>query len=212
MAVELTDVESVRQFMQKSVADKLQDIDIETLIVAASGAIQRYCNREFAPASPPATRSFEFQTLESGVDLIDLTPYEYRAVEEVKLDPDLEKPLVLTTVQYRPWPLPAIDGTYFGLRLTGLEPPVLPTALQSGVAVPFQTRRIDVKARWGMLEVPDEVKHMANITVESWVHLRRDGGMPVGQDLGGGPVLRGYDLPPAVFYGLKRWVRPTPSV
>ena len=58
---------------------------------------------------------------------------------------------------------------------------------------------------------PEEVEHLANVTIESWVHLRRDGGMPVGEDFGAGPTMRGYDLPPSVFFGLKRWVRPTPA-
>jgi hypothetical protein len=212
MGVELTDVESVRQFMQQSVSNKLQDPDLETLIDQASGAIQRYCNREFAPASALLTRSFEFMPVSSGMDLIDLTPYEYRVVEEVIVDPDLEKPIVLPAAQYRPWPLPAIDGTYFGLRIVGLETPVLPQTVQTTQPYPFVTRRVNVKARWGMLEVPEEIRHWANVTVESWAHLRRDGGIPVGQDFGENTVQRGYDLPPAVFFGLKRWVRPTPSV
>jgi hypothetical protein len=206
----LTDLASIRQFMQKTVSDKLQDADLETLNVQASAAIQRHCNREFAPASTAVKRSFEFEPESSGFNVIDLKPYEYRAVTTVTIDPDFT-PVTLSSDQFRKWPLPSRDGTFFGLRLTNLAAPILPSTLPSSPGLPFLTRRLDVTGDWGMASIPPEVQHYANVTVESWVHLRRDGG--VGQSdaqFGGeGPPMRADDLPPAVRWGLRRWVRPT---
>src|SRR2546423_752111 len=107
--VELTDVDSVRQFMQKSASDKLQDDDIEVMVGAASEAIQRHCNREFLPAEAQM-RSFEFQPNGDDFEVIDLKPYEYRALTTVVLDADLV-PATLNMAQVRPWPYPSRDGT-----------------------------------------------------------------------------------------------------
>jgi hypothetical protein len=96
--------------------------------------------------------------------------------------------------------------------LAELPDPVLPTGLAASPALPYQTRRIDVTADWGMASVPSEVQHWANVTVEAWVHLRR--GTVPGQrqaELGEGPMPTIEDLPVPVRWGLKRWVRPTPE-
>lgn len=205
---DLTDVASVRQLMQKTTSDKLQDPDIETLIHQASAAIQRHCNREFAPASPKVLRSFEFEP-NTGLDLIDLKPYEYRALQIVTLDPDLE-PVTLDATHFRTWPFPARDGTFFGLRLSDLPGPKRPSSTSSTI-LPFGLRRLDVTADWGMLSIPPEVTHWANVTVEAWLHLRREGAQPNETQVGEGPLPVGYDLPLPVKWGLRRWTRPTPE-
>src|SRR5438105_1966160 len=115
MATELTDIESVRQFMQKSLSDKLQDEDLEILILQMSEGFERYCNRQFV-REDNQTKSFEF-LVNTGLDLVDLKPYEYRTLKEVTLDPDLT-PVVLTSVHYRPWPYPSRDGSF---RTTGVR-------------------------------------------------------------------------------------------
>lgn len=209
-AVELTDVDSVRQFMQKSTSAKLQDEDIEVLILGVSDAIPRLCNREFGPTGASTTRSFEFEPNGNGFEVIDLKPYEYRALHGVTLDPDFT-PTVLVANQYREYPFPARDGTFFGLRLVNLAELVFPAGMEQTVGLPFHNRRIDVKADWGMASVPVEVQHWANVTVEAWSHLRREGGGPNPSEFGEGPLPLGYDLPLPVVWGLKRWMRPTPS-
>jgi hypothetical protein len=77
--------------------------------------------------------------------------------------------------------------------------------------MPFQTRRVDVKAMWGIAEIPRELQHWANVCVEAWAHLRRDGGNPNEMQFGEGPLPVGYDIPLPVKWGLRRFVRPTPS-
>lgn len=205
-AVELTDIESVRQFMQKSLSDKLQDEDLEILILQASEGIERHCNRQFI-REDAQTKSFEF-IVNTGLDLVDLKPYEYRVLKEVVLDPDLT-PVTLSAYQYRPWPYPSRDGTFFGLRLAETPEPVLTTSFKrSAPSLPYQTRRIDVKADWGTASVPKELQHWANVTVEAWAHLRREGGSPNEAQFGEGPLPIGYDLPLPVRWGLRRWQRP----
>ena len=46
----LVDLTDVREFLQKPAADTDQDPLLEHFIAQASGAIMRYCRREFAPA------------------------------------------------------------------------------------------------------------------------------------------------------------------
>ncbi len=210
MSVELTDIESVRQFMQKSTSDTLQDEDIGVLILQCSEAITRHCNRQFGPAESEVTRGFELEP-NGGWELIDLKPYEYRAIKTVTIDPDFSGGTALTANTYRFWPYPSREGTFFGLRLAELPELKLPAGFERSGELPFQTRRLDVKADWGMTKIPLEVQHWANVTVEAWVHLRREGGQPNLTELGEGPLPVGYDLPLPVVWGLKRWVRPTPS-
>lgn len=205
--VELTDIGSVRQFMQKSVSDKLQDEDLEVLIRQLSEEVQRHLNREFLPAST-SLRSFEYLP-NTTFDLIDLQPYEYRKVVKVVLDPDLT-PVTLPATSYRPYPTQSRDGSYFGLRLAELPEPVAPAAFANSPALPFQTRRVDVEAEWGLGTIPAGLQHWCNVAVEAWVHLRR--GMIASQqqiDMGEGPVPIIDDLPIAVRRGLRRWERPT---
>jgi hypothetical protein len=206
--LELTDIDSVRQFMQKSLSDKLQDEDLEILINQASEAITGYTNREFTPTNG-ATRSFEYTPVDC-YDVLDLAPYELRTLTKVQLDPEVESGTELTGTQYRLRPYPPRDGTYFGLRLSGLpaSKATVSTANPVGSPFPFFTRRIDITGNWGMAQIPAEVQHYANLTVESWAHLRRDGGMVIGAE-GEAPVLRAEDLPPAARWGLRRrWMRP----
>jgi hypothetical protein len=199
MAEPLTDLASVREFMQETTADAFLDPDLETLIVQASEAITGFCDREFSP-SDNETRSFEFQPTGNGLDLLSLAPFEVREVSVVMLDPEASGGTEVEANRYRVWPFPARDGTFFGLRLLGL----------GFNCSPFFTRRVDVTGDWGMAAVPAEVKHWANVTVESWAHLRRDAGVGMAEvQIEGDPPARADDLPPAVRWALRRrWKRP----
>jgi hypothetical protein len=204
--VELTDVDGVRQSMQKSLRDKLQDEDLEVLILQASEAIARATNREFGPTNG-ATRSFEYTPTD---DVLDLAPYEIRTLTKAQLDPEVESGVELTSRQYRLRPYPARDGTFFGLRLYELPSPkpTLSTVNGAGSTFPFFTRRIDITGDWGMTSVPEDVRHWANVTVEAWAQLRREGPAPdaFGGEYGSTPI--GFALPVPVWQGLRPWMRP----
>ena len=206
-SLELTDITSVRQFMQKTTNESILDPDLEVLILQASEAIERYCNRQFLREGS-ATKSFEFLPSTNGWDVVDMKPYEARTVTEVKLDADLKAGgVVLASTYYRLGPYPSRDGTFFILRLAELPEPPSVTGLKE--PLPFQTRRVDVTGEWGLANIPGDVQKAANVTVESWCHLRRDPGMGQNVEFGEGPPVRGYDLPPSVAFALRRWVRPT---
>jgi hypothetical protein len=74
---DLTDLDSVRAFLQYNAGDVDQDAVIEELITAASRAILEEFEREFAPATNAATRRFVFDLREPGSRS---RPYDLRAV------------------------------------------------------------------------------------------------------------------------------------
>lgn len=209
MGAQLTEVESVRQFLQQSSKIVAEEEDIETLIVQASDAIPRYVDREFGPTSNEK-RSFEFLPPDSSPMpahaeslVVNVTPYELRAVTKATLDPEVSGGTDLTAGQWRLYPYPARDGTYFGLRL-GRELPVRPRASRE-----FPTRRLDIAGDWGMAEVPEIIRRYANATVEAWLHLNRDPGAGFNALNDGEQPMRPDDLPMSVKWGLnKTWKRP----
>jgi hypothetical protein len=205
MGVPLTDLDSVRQFMQKTASDLAQDTDIEVLIEEVSEGIERFCDREFGPSNDK-TRSFEYVQASGfrASDVLNTNPYEFRTVEKVVYDPDIGGGTEVDPSAFRPWPYPARDGTFFGLRVARS---VLPPQVSND---PFPTRRVDVTGDWGMLEVPVLIKRYANMAVESAVHLRRDAGPGFNADaVDSEPSGKPDDLPTAVKWGLRRaWMRP----
>lgn len=202
MPAELTDIDSVRQFMQKSFSDKLQDEDLEVLILQSSEAIERYCNRQFFPETA-VMKSFEFYPT-WGYEVVDVKPTEFRAITSITIDPDLT-PVALTAAHYRPHPYPARDGTFFCIKFAELPEPVVPSTLPTSPALPFLTRRVDVTGDWGVASVPDGLEHWANLTVEEWAKLHT--GLLVGSEHESERVP--LDLPAPVRWGLKRWIRPS---
>jgi hypothetical protein len=206
MGVPLTDLASVRQFMQKTASDVAQDPDIEVLIEEVSEGIERFCDREFGPTDAE-TRSFEYVQSPGfcASDVLNTNPYEFRTVTKVVYDPEVGGGTEVDPNAFRPWPYPARDGTFFGLRVA--RGAVLPPQPSND---PFPTRRVDVTGDWGMLEVPALIKRYANMAVESALHLRRDAGPGFNEgDLDNEPPGKPDDLPTAVKWGLRRaWVRP----
>ena len=159
---DLCSLTDVRVFLQKTSADAAQDPVISTLITRASLAIMRYCDREFAPATTGATRTFEWPW--EG-ELVSLAPYDLRGNPTlVQVDTDQASPYTLSSDEYRVFPLPSRDGTYFGLR-------VRPFGASLGRVV-WRNRQIKITGNWGFSAVPDDVVHWATVTVALW--LRRD--------------------------------------
>lgn len=205
----LTNVESVRQFLQQSSKLVAEEEDIEILCIQVSEAIPRYCNREFGPTAGDKRR-FEFLpgcsplSTRANPVVVNVTPYELRTVTKATLDPEVSGGTDLTTGQWRLWPLPARDGTYYGLRL-GRELPVRPGASQE-----FPTRQLDITGDWGMAEVPDIIRHYANVTIEAWLHMNRDPGVGFNALADGeAPPMHPADLPSGVRWALdKTWKRP----
>lgn len=162
-STDLCTLSEVRSFLQKPSTDTNQDAIISSLITRASLAIMRYCDREFAPASTSTVRKFEWNPRNYG--LLDLAPYDVRAVTLVRLDSDQTSPTTLTTDEYRLWPRPSRDGTYQALRIR-------PWSIVSPSWQFPDVREVEVTGTWGFSAVPEDVKHTALVTVATW--LRRD--------------------------------------
>ncbi|MEI6446474.1 MAG: hypothetical protein WCO96_01185 [Actinomycetes bacterium] len=165
---DLTTRAAVRAHLQKPTGDTAQDAIIDSLISRSSAAIQRYCDREFVSAQPgtqgsPVARVFETEVLRDG--FLDLAPYDAKAgtITQIRLDTDLDTPRVLTSSEWRPWPIPARDGVVTALR-------VAPTSL--GGYHRFRNRQFEVTAQWGWPSVPYDVEYATIVTTTIW--LRRE--------------------------------------
>jgi hypothetical protein len=131
---DLTTLSAVRSFLQKS--DTNQDVIISSLITRASAAIQRYCQREFAPTSTGVTRHFEW---DGCYPWLDLAPYDLRTITTVQINTD-DTPTTVTSSQYRLFPYPNPDGVFTALRLDNL----------TSIGSPrFRNSRIGITGDWG---------------------------------------------------------------
>jgi hypothetical protein len=192
-AQDLTSLANVRAMLQKPGSDVGQDGLIGALITRASVAIMRYTDRQFAPAETAATKVFEYE--QGGTShLLDVAPYDLRAITQVQLDTDESSATTLTTDEYRLFPQPPRDGVYTALRLQ-------PFSYGRGR---WGHRQVSVTGNWGFASVPVDVEDACIKTVALW--LRRDAS---GFDAGAseGVWVRPLDLPSAVMAALDRYRR-----
>lgn len=159
-AIDLTTVDSVRQFMQFSAADTEQDAIIAATITRASRAIMRDCQREFKTTVPDGTaREFEY----AGNGFLDLSPFDLRTLTTVEVDSDTDTPTTLGVDQFRLYPFPTPEGVYTALRLD---------VFWRGAFNRWPVRRVRVTGNWGWDAVPEDVEQACIICCAIW--LRRD--------------------------------------
>lgn len=152
---DLTTLDAVREFLQIRDEDIEQDTVISALITRASLAIMRHTGREFAPKTNDAERVFAY----TGRGMLDLAPYEARAVTTVTIDSDLPSPRALTLgTNYRLRPLPAREGVYSWLEIVGYNG--------------RRVRQVTIRGDWGWPAIPADVEQACITTVGIW--LRRD--------------------------------------
>lgn len=150
--------DQVRAFLVKPANDTGQDTLIDSLIRGASKLIANHCEREFTPTAD-ATRSFYYD----GRGFLSLAPYDLRTLTSVTFDVEPgEAETVLTTDEYRVWPLPAPDGVFQALKFNAYR----------ASSSRWSDRTISVRGAWGFATVPDDVQDAAIKTVAVW--LRRD--------------------------------------
>lgn len=163
---DLTDLGTVRGFLQSPAGDVEQDAVIGQLITAASRAIATYLGREIG-ATGAATRRFEMDASNLRVGQparLDLAPYDLRAITTLKVDPETAAPTTLVQdTDYRLLPVTKADGVWSAVRIFTL-PATSPTT--------GRDRIIEIDGTWGFPAVPAEVQHWCNVTVATW--LRRD--------------------------------------
>lgn len=162
-AIDLTTRANVRAFLQKPAGDTAQDAIIDALVTAASRLIMDECEREFAPVTATATRTFSVAR-RNGALWLDLNPYDLRTVTQVRVDTDTSSPTTLASDEYRLWPRPNKDGTFLAIKLQ-------PQSHSIG-RIAWEDREVQVTGAWGFAAVPEDVEMWCRITVAIW--LRRD--------------------------------------
>jgi hypothetical protein len=162
-ASDLASLEDVRAQLQLQTAETEQDQVIGALITAYSEEIARYCGRQFAPSEDDATHRFRLRpgsTLD-GLYLLQLAPYDLRAVTSVLLHPETGSPVTLADgVDFTTEPANPRDGVYTSLELYPLK-----LTWTSTAAINFGYVNIDIAGDWGFEEVPGPVRQACVLAV-----------------------------------------------
>ena len=152
----LCEVAEVREVLQKPTGDREQDTILESMIAAASTAIQSYCSREFTDQGT-LTRRFHVSNRR-----VALMPYDLRAATTVTLNPEESSPVVLVAgTDYALGPQ-MLGGTYQQVILAASH------SLDSTHQREFGHALLDIAGSWGMAAVPRDVREAAKITVALW--------------------------------------------
>jgi len=192
---DLVSLSQAREFLQKQSVDTSQDSVLQNVVSRASVAIMRYTEREFAPNSTSATRTFEAEIV--GQTWVSLAPYDVQSVSSVQIDTDVSA-ITLGSAEYRLWPQPAADGVYSAIRLMPLSMAV--------TAIPWRHRQIQITGVWGFPAVPVDVQHWTLVTVTEW--MRKDvAAFSTTYSLAEDKVDRPEMIPSAARAGLDLWKR-----
>lgn len=152
----LCTIDDVRRVLQTTVGDIGQDDEIDGLIPAASAAIMRRCEREFAPATDGATRTVQHY---GGRRFIPI-PWDLRAVTSVVL-PDQWGAGAVTLTANTDYAVSPLNGD--GV-LEWIEIPRC--AYGRGW---WSDGLIRITGNWGFPSVPVDVTQAAAVTVASWL-------------------------------------------
>lgn len=194
---DLTTLANVRSFLQKQGADMGQDEVIQALITQASVAIARYTERQFVQE---AAVEKVFEVNQPLTSVVSFAPYELQSVESIKLDTDTTSPTTLEAEEFRLWPKPNPDGTYFGVRLNPYR-----SLGSANIRWGFR-REMTIKGKWGLPAIPADVIYWTNATVATW--LRRDvAAFETAMNLDDGYLERPKSLPSAAMSGLALYKR-----
>lgn len=166
-SIDLCTVADVRSYRQKPTGDTNQDTVIQSLITAASRAINTFIGIDVTPTNVTATASHIF--VYRGGSRLSLTAGRKvaQSVTSVVMDTDTSSPLTLTSDQWALRPKPARDGLYRWLRLpyagVQLHGPQFPGDRDSA------EREVTVTGVWGFPAVPDDIRHWCVVTVCEWM-------------------------------------------
>lgn len=167
-SIDLTDLASLRTFMQTPAGDVEQDAIIGQLITAASRAISTHLGRELR-SSGTATRRFELDarnqpsSLDGHPARLDLHPYDLQTLTSLRVDPEATPTTLTLDADFRLLPVTKADGSWTAIRFYSLPST---TGASNG------SRVIEITGTWGLPSIPAEVQHWCNVTVATW--LRRD--------------------------------------
>jgi hypothetical protein len=153
---DLCDTAAVKLAAGIPVATSTADALIAVLIPAASLAIPRRYQREFAPVAATPTRR-----VQSDGPRISLVPYDLRNATGITIDP-AGTPQALAATDWRYGP-PGIDGTYRTLVLRRTY------NVRSRSLLEYGYLEFDIVGTWGMSTIPADVARAAALTVASWI-------------------------------------------
>jgi hypothetical protein len=161
-ASDLCSLADVRLAMETPAGDTALDAEIQDMISDASERILADVSRELVPLTAnPATRRFRVDGY-----LVDLEPFDLRAVTSVTLHPESSSPVVLSSSDYALKPIADRWGVYNRIQLSRLLVLYSDTMLKQGFCY------LDVAGTWGFASVPRIAKRACINAVRSW--LRRD--------------------------------------
>jgi hypothetical protein len=169
-AADLCSLADVREALELPATETSRDTLILALIPAASVAIMKEAEREFAPMST-ATRRFRVRPDKhvDGYYLVDFAPYDLRAATTVTLHPEqvgVATPLTYL-YDYALDPEPSRDGVYTRLKIHYSA-----QIGQSTVAQRFAFAYVDVAGTWGFPSVPSDVATICTNVIKAW--MRKD--------------------------------------
>lgn len=146
---DLTTLAQVREHQQRTdPTNTTQDALIGDLITVASDMIMEYTQREFAPTTASATRTYRYD----GRGVVNLAPDDVRTVTSVQIDTDTDSPTTLTSEQYRLHPVRSKHGVYSHLHLIGVSGPLRTTQDYPDY------REVSVTGAFGWSSIPSPVE------------------------------------------------------
>jgi hypothetical protein len=205
-AGDLTDLTTVREFMQKGSTgqETEQDQLITDLIPRASRTIQRY-TRIIAPAESSVAHTFTYR----GRGMLSLSPWFCRTVTSVVMAGDvagLSTAAALASGSYTLEPDPAEDGVYTHLRFPGSQLYESNLELLDTSYANALQQKVKVTGDWGYSGVPADVKHWATVTVVEWI--RKDvSAFSTAFDANEDRLDRPEEIPFAAKRGLRQYRR-----
>ena len=163
---DLTTLTEVRATLELPANDTKRDLRIQQEITAASQAIMRYCDREFAPASTAVTRRFGFPVEAGMIPLvIPFGAFDLRTATTVVINPESVPTTLTAETDYVLNPATPTTGTYKQLTLSRLR--VYSTYSQHWTR--YGRAYIDVTGNWGFATVPNDVNRACRLTVAAWI-------------------------------------------
>jgi hypothetical protein len=141
-----------------------RDTLIQANITDASDAIIQEMEREFAPVTVGATRTFLWRIGERPQRILDLAPYDAQAITSVTLSPEGSNPQTLTVTQdYIPRPVEKLNGVWQQIQLSDL------ILVRTSITLfRFGFMEVSVTGDWGFPAVPNPVKRACMLTAAAW--------------------------------------------
>jgi hypothetical protein len=161
----LTTLTEVRATLELPANDTKRDLRIQQEITAASQAIMRYCDREFAPASTAITRRFRLQIAMPRI-VANFGLFDLRSASAVVMNAESGAPTTLTAeTDYILNPALPSTGTYKNLTISRFRT----VSAYAQHWTRYDEAYLDITGNWGFATVPNDVNRACRLTVAAWI-------------------------------------------